>query len=90
MDYTELIYSWITPAANDWYKRQCRNVYQAFYLYYKSSTETEHGALVIDTEPLNDDWLLASPVRVGPGMSINQVKSFDYEVCQQLPILKAS
>ena len=87
-EITNLIYAWITPATDCWYKDQCRNPSKAFYAYYKPSTKENDGAIVIAESPLNEDWKLVSPERISGFKTKEQVKANLFELARRLPILR--
>lgn len=89
INYAPLIHSWLKPEVERWFQDQCHNVGAHYYLFYKESNQDSHGSLMIATKPLNVDWKQASDMRVSPAWSVNQAQYRCYEICRNLPILKA-
>jgi hypothetical protein len=81
------IYNQAKIEANKWFIEQCKNVYAAYYLYVKQSTESQWGELRLSTELPSSDFVLASPDRF---TSNNTVESAIYKIksiAQRLPIV---
>jgi hypothetical protein len=73
-------------ASDDWFRKQTRNEFCAYYLYFTPSTETEWGSLAI-AEKTPEGYQLADPRRLYPGWSRTQVKNHIRGILQHLPIL---
>jgi hypothetical protein len=60
-----------------WFQKQCRDPFKAFYLYYLPTTSEHDGHISIYSEkPNNPELKLACAERINPGMSIEQ--NFNY------------
>ena len=88
----KLAYELSSKASQEWYIRQCRNVWDQLYLYHKPATETENGQLRIcgesDTKKATKEGFgLSSPQRLSPSWTPEQARSFIRETVNRLPIL---
>lgn len=81
-----LIFARCRELALEWYRAQCRNIYAALYLYYKRSGPDSPGRLAIG-EDCPPGYELASPQRLGPGATQDQIRERLKEICRRLPIL---
>lgn len=81
--------TWARCAAEDWYRKQCRNVTAVFYCYHKPSVPGTPGGIIIDTAPPADGWELSDPTRISPSWSEPQAFNFLLDVVRRLPILPA-
>jgi len=71
-----------------WFPKQCRNVYMDFYLYYQESTpEHDGGLLICEESPANSSYKLANPCRLPKTMTIQQVLNAYEPILRQLPVL---
>jgi len=70
-------------ASNDWFKRQCADLYASMYLYYKPGTI----AFWIAEDPLNEDWRLADTQRIQASLTKEQVCRRVCDIAKSLPIL---
>ena len=82
-DYNAILSAKLEPAINDWFRRQCLNPSESMFLYFKP----QHCAFWIGEHPLNDDWELASPLRVSPAKTKEQVMYWAHELSRTLPVL---
>ena len=67
-----------------WFKDQCLNPYDSYYLYYKA---TGYMQVRIDREALDWNWTLASPERIRKGQPIEVIEAGLCEILRTLPIL---
>ena len=72
-----------SAAANDWYPRQCKDVYCSMYAYFKPGTI----AFWIGENGLTDKWKLVTGERISPAWTIDAVKRHLIDKAQRLPIL---
>ena len=72
---------------NQWFIRQCRNVYEDYYLYYLPSTPEHDGGLIIckDT-PHNPEYKLVQG-RINKGLTVEQNFYALQQTIRRLPIL---
>lgn len=80
------IQSAAAAAANDWFNRQCADLWTPMFLYYKPGSI----AFYIGAEPLSDEWVKASPTKVRIDHSAPQVQRWVVDRAQSLPILGES
>ena len=73
-------------SSEEWYKKQCRNEFGAYHLYFTPSTETEWGSLAI-AENAPEGYQLADPRRLSPAWTREQVKRHIRDILQRLPVL---
>jgi len=81
------IYNQAKREANKWFIEQCNNVYAAYYLYVRKSTESQWGELKLSTELPNCDFVLASPDRFTPNNTVESVIYKITSIAQRLPIV---
>jgi hypothetical protein len=81
------IYNQAKREADKWFVEQCHNVYAAYYLYVKPSTESQWGELILSTELPSTDFVLASPDRISPANTIESVIYRIKEIAQRQPIV---
>lgn len=84
-----VINSWIEAAVNCWYVDQCKDPFERYYAWYKPAKGERPGAIVIATDPLNDDFQLISGERLSPEKSPEQIKNMLKSWSKFLPILPA-
>lgn len=73
-------------ASEDWFKKQCRNEFGTYYLYFKPGTETGWGTLAV-AENAPEGYQLADPRRLSPAWTRTQVKRHIRDILQTLPVL---
>lgn len=88
-EHERVINCWIEVAVNCWYKDQCRDPFERYYAFFKPAQGERPGAIVIATDPLNDDFHLISSQRVSPEKTPEQIKSWLMDLSRFLPILPA-
>ena len=71
----------------DWLKKQTRNIFAALYLYYRPSSGTVPGDVVVAEDPPSPDFVLADPQRLSPAWTTEQINRHIYTVIRRLPIL---
>ena len=79
--------NWIGEVARresqSWFKAQCRNTLEAFYLYYTT------GDAKITTDSPGENWHLASAERISPAWTVDQVRMRVREILRKTPFLPA-
>jgi len=89
MDIRTKIENAMRAAADDWFRRACREPFLKYYLFYKESPTGQDGPLfwtpIIDTEPPNDAWKIACAVSTA--WTTDQVVMKGSEILRKLPIL---
>ncbi len=70
--------------AGDWFRRQCRDVLEPMFLWFKPGTV----AFWIGADGLNEDWRKASPLQVSPAWTRDRVKFWIVDIARvnRLPI----
>ena len=76
---------------DQWFIRQCRNVYDDYYLYYLATTAEHNGGIIICKEPpANNDYKLADNQRINKGQTVEANFCWLSDICRKLPILSIS
>ena len=70
-------------AANDWFRRQCKDLHTSMYIYYKPGNIN----FWIGQEPLSGEWQLADNQRVSIALTKEQVARHIAQIARRLPIL---
>ncbi len=83
----DLIWAWVNPAVDCWFKDQCRNPYTKFYVYYKPSKPGMNGAIAIAEQPLNEEWVLGDNVHISPAKTTQVIKRELADKARSWPIL---
>ena len=73
---------------DQWFIKQCRNVYEDYYLYYlESSPEHDGGLLIAANKPANSEYKMAGGGRINKGATIQQNFNTLRPILNRLPIL---
>jgi hypothetical protein len=83
--YDNYIADTATRISSEWFRAQCADLYSAYYLYNKPSTDTEWGQLTIAADA-PDGFELADPMRISVGWSVLQTQRFITEKARRLPM----
>ena len=83
------IYGMTMKASGDWFKRQCDDLWTAFYLYHKPGKGAKYGALRVigDGEKVPAGFVLSDPRRISGAWSREQCRGWMREVANTLPLL---
>jgi hypothetical protein len=74
-----------------WFIKQCQNIFDDYYLWYLPTTAEHDGELLIAKEkPANIDFQLAWPKRINKGLTKEQNLQRLYDTLRKLPILTNS
>lgn len=76
----------VETLVNGWFKAQCLQPFEAYYLYFKPSAGKTPGELRILTEP-EDGFQLADPRRISTAWTTQQAVRFVRDAMRSLPIL---
>jgi len=72
-----------------WFPKQCQNQNEDYYWYYEESTAEHNGGFLICKEqPANPEYKLATPERLGKGITKEQNLRRFLNVARFLPILE--
>ena len=73
----------------DWFRMQCENPLDDYYMYYlPATTEHDSGLVVCRQQPHNREFLLAWPERLNKGKTVDEVFTYHFERCMlKLPLL---
>lgn len=87
MTFDEFCDAWLKPAVSCWWWDQSRELDTQFYLWYKPANKEIPGAMIIDRNAPNDEWILASPERIPVDLGTNSVLKKLKDIARRLPIL---
>lgn len=74
---------------NQWFPKQCKNIYNDYYLYYSETTKDKPGNLLINTElPSNNGYFLAVGEKINKGATIEDNFNHLRRFIGILPILE--
>jgi len=73
--------------ADGWIRDQCRDPHGMYFLIYKPSGPGKPGELNVSRGKVASDWELATPERIMPNWTRDQVCRFIAETAYRLPIL---
>jgi len=74
-----------------WFPKQCANIYDTYYLYYLPTTaEHDGGILICKDKPANPEYQLAAPQRINKAAEIYQIMNEWRPILYTLPILEIS
>ena len=69
-----------------WFPKQCRNLYDDYYLYFLPSTAEHDGGIIITKDrPANGDYQLSQ--RIPKHLPIDVIKDQFRNVLRTLPVL---
>lgn len=73
----------------EWFKMQCENVWEVFYLYHLPSRPGIAGEITIasDEHPPPQGFVLSHPIRISGGWTRTQVCRHIFEIWRKLPVL---
>jgi len=72
---------------NQWFPKQCKNIYDDYYLYYLPTTLEHIGDILICKEaPANPEYQRAEGQSLSKDKTVNQNFNHLREVCNRLPI----
>jgi len=67
--------------AQKWYAMQCQDIHGQFYVYYTA------GDVVVAEDAPDETYRLATPQRLSPVQTQNEVKHFIYNALRRCPCL---
>ncbi len=81
------VHNIIKAKLNQWFPKQCNDLYSDYYLYYLPTTVEHNGGLLIAKErPANPEYCMVE--RVAKHLTIEENHRRIAEMCQRLPILE--
>ena len=81
------VYTVVRNEVEQWFSRQCENIWDDYYLYYLPTTAEHNGGLLITKEaPANPSYQLVERVR--KDSTKDQVRNRINELARKLPILE--
>ena len=80
-DVDKWLHRTASEAVEDWFNKQCQDLYSAYYLYYK------RGGLGIYTDPPSEEWQLGSGQRISPAWPKSEALSYVKKIARHLPCL---
>ena len=73
----------------EWFRKQCNNLSNYYYLYYIESTSSHNGGFIIcESPPANPEYKLASDKHIAKHCTRSQNFSWLRQVINQLPIIE--
>lgn len=81
------VHSLISPAVEDWFKKQCIDPSVPFYAYYHKTDGFVPGSFCIAEKKPDGAWELVSQDSVRVDLTKMQVQSWLYELSRSLEIL---
>lgn len=77
----------IRAELDQWFPKQCKNIYEDYYFYYLPTTaEHNGGVLIVKDSPANQEYQLVTRIRKDLTKDQNFLMLSNF--CRKLPILE--